>query len=112
MDTYYRKAQRDQMVDEFDRRRRLIISGLEAIDGFSCTHPRGSLHIFPSIKALGFSSEAFVEFLLSRAQVATVPGPVFGTHGEGYIRFSYSTSYEDIEEGLGRVKEAVRQRVE
>jgi aminotransferase len=99
-----------EMVSEFDRRRCLVISALESIEGLSCTHPpRGAFYIFPSLKALGLSSEAFVEFLLSRAQVATVPGPAFGMYGEGYIRLAYSTSYDDIAEGLERIGEALKQ---
>ncbi len=73
---------------------------------------KGAFYILPSLKALkalGLSSEAFVEFLLSRAQVATVPGPAFGMYGEGYIRLAYSTSYDDIAEGLERIGEAAKQ---
>ena len=70
---------------------------------------KGAFYILPSLKALGLSSEAFVEFLLSRAQVATVPGPAFAMYGEGYIRLAYSTSYDDIAEGLERIGEAAEQ---
>lgn len=98
-----------EMVAEFDRRRRLIVSGLEVIEGLSCTYPQGAFYVFPSVKALGLSSDAFAEFLLSRGHVATVPGSGFGAHGEGHIRIAYSTSYDDIEEGLERIKEVMRQ---
>ena len=99
----------EKMVAEFDRRRRLIVGGLESIGAFGCARPRGAFYLFPSVKALKLSSEAFVELLLTRAHVAAVPGSVLGVYGEGYIRFAYSTSYEDIEEGLDRIKRTVEQ---
>jgi aminotransferase len=98
-----------EMVAEFNRRRELIIERLAEIDGVSCQPPQGAFYVFPSIKALGLSSDAFAQYLLNEAHVATVPGSAFGTHGEGYIRLAYSAAYDDIEEGLERIERAVRQ---
>ena len=96
-----------EMVAEFDRRRKLLISCLEDI-GMPCVRPRGAFYAFPSIKKYGMTSKEFSNFLLSEAQVAVVPGDAFGSAGEGYVRIAYSTSYDDIEQGMQRVKEALR----
>lgn len=98
-----------EMVTEFDRRRQFIINRIETMDGLSCTRPQGAFYVFPSIKGPGLPSNAFVEYLLDEAHVATVPGSTFGTQGEGHIRIAYSTSYEEIEEGLERIVQAVDQ---
>ena len=96
-----------EMVAEFDRRRKLLISCLEDI-GMSCVRPRGAFYAFPSIEKYGMSSKDFSDFLLSEARVATVPGDAFGAAGKGHIRIAYSASYDDIEQGMQRVKEALQ----
>jgi len=96
------------MVLEFDRRRRLVYSGLMGIRGFRCILPRGAFYIFPNIRDFGKSSTEFAEYLLSEGRVAAVPGSAFGQHGEGYVRFSYATSYNHIEEALDRIEIAVK----
>lgn len=96
------------MVLEFDRRRRLIYSGLGKIKGFRCILPKGAFYIFPNIQDFGKSSTEFVEYLLSEGRVVAVPGSAFGEHGEGYVRFSYATSYNRIEEALNRIERAVK----
>ncbi len=95
------------MVQEFDRRRRLICRRLNEIEGFSCALPRGAFYVFPNIKNFGMSSEDFAEFLLKESRVSTVPGSAFGSYGEGYIRISYATAYEQLEEALNRIEKAV-----
>jgi len=97
-----------EMVQEFDRRRRLIYSGLIGIKGFRCIFPRGAFYIFPNIQDFGKSSTEFVEYLVSEGRVISVPGSAFGKHGEGYVRFSYATSYNRIEEALNRIEKAVK----
>ena len=99
------------MVREFDRRRRLLYSRLNEIEGFSCVLPKGAFYIFANIQNFGMLSEKFAEYLLSsrvKGRVETVPGSAFGKHGEGYIRFSYATAYEKIEEGLDRIEKTVK----
>lgn len=96
------------MVTEFDRRRRLIYSGLMGIRGFRCILPRGAFYIFPNIEDFGKSSSEFVEYLLNEGRVVAVPGSAFGQHGEGYVRFSYATSYNRIEEALNRIERAMK----
>ena len=99
------------MVSEFDRRRRLLYSRLNEIEGFSCVLPKGAFYIFANIQNFGMLSEKFAEYLLSsrvKGRVETVPGSAFGKHGEGYIRFSYATAHEKIEEGLDRIEKTVK----
>ena len=95
-----------EMVSEFDRRRLLILSCLDDM-GIPYVRPKGAFYVFPAIEQYGMTSKAFSDFLLDEAQVAVVPGDAFGEAGEGYIRISYSTSYEEIEKGMERIKAAL-----
>jgi aspartate/methionine/tyrosine aminotransferase len=99
----------DDMRDKFARRRQLLVDRLTVIDGLTLVEPSGGFYGFPSIRALGISSEAFCEHLLSTAHVATVPGSSFGDYGEGFFRIAYSTSYADVEEGLDRIADVAAQ---
>ncbi|MBS7632371.1 pyridoxal phosphate-dependent aminotransferase [Candidatus Bathyarchaeota archaeon] len=96
-----------QMVREFDRRRRLVCKRLNEIKGIECGIPKGAFYAFPNIRALGKTSEAFAEFLMKEADVATVPGSAFGSRGEGYIRISYAAAYEQLVDALDRIEGAV-----
>jgi aspartate/methionine/tyrosine aminotransferase len=99
------------MVIEFDRRRRLLHSGLNAIEGFSCVLPKGAFYVFANIGDFGLPSEEFAEYLLSdraKGRVETVPGSAFGQYGEGYVRFSYATAYNNIEEALVRIEKTMK----
>ena len=87
---------------EYDRRRRLIVSGLNGI-GLTCFEPRGAFFVFPSIAATGLSDPEFCEQLLMEERVACVPGSAFGPSGAGYVRCSYATAYEQIEQALERL---------
>jgi aminotransferase len=92
-----------KMVREYDRRRRLIVSGLSRI-GLECFEPKGAFYAFPSIKSTGMTSEEFAGRLLKEQKVAVVPGDVFGDCGAGYLRCSYATSREDLVESLARIE--------
>ena len=96
-----------KMVKEFDRRRKLMMSYFDDI-GISYKPPQGAFYVFPSIKQFRMNSEKFCDFLLNEARVAVVPGSAFGELGEGYVRFSYTTDYELIKEGMERVKVAFK----
>jgi aspartate/methionine/tyrosine aminotransferase len=98
----------DEMVREFDRRRRLVHKRLNQIHSFECALPRGAFYVFPNIKGLGRSSEDFVEFLAREASVVAVPGSAFGSRGEGYMRISYAAAYEQLENAMDRVEKAVK----
>lgn len=93
----------DDMVREFDRRRQLLMSCMDDI-GIDYVRPRGAFYLFPSIEKFGMDSEAFCDFIFDDAQVAIVPGIAFGKGGEGYIRMSFATSYDEIEKGMKRFK--------
>ena len=90
----------------FQRRRKLIVDGLNAISGIACVMPHGAFYAFPNITSFGMSSDDFATRLLEDFGVAAVSGTSFGDAGEGYIRLSYATSEENIEEALKRISEA------
>jgi aminotransferase len=96
------------MIAEFDRRRRLVHSRLNEINGFSCSLPKGAFYVFANITDLKKPSEKVTEFLVNKAHVITVPGSAFGKNGEGYLRFSYATAYNKIEEALNRIEKVVK----
>ena len=95
-----------QMVEEYDRRRRIIVKGFNDI-GLECREPFGAFYAFPSIKSTGLTSEEFCEQLLYSKKVAVVPGTAFGDSGEGFIRASYCYSLSHIKEALRRIKEFI-----
>lgn len=92
-----------KMVREYDRRRRLVVDGLNKL-GLDCFEPGGAFYAFPSIKSTGLTSEEFAGRLLKEQKVAVVPGDVFGDCGAGYLRCSYATSREELIEALGRIE--------
>lgn len=96
-----------KMVEEYDRRRRVIVKGLNEL-GLSCFEPRGAFYAFPSVTSTGLSSEEFAERLLKEEKVVVVPGCAFGASGEGHVRCCYATSMENIEEALERISIFVR----
>ena len=98
----------EAMVQEFKRRRDVIVEGLNAIPGISCTTPKGAFYVFPNFKELGPKSKQLEQIFLEECGVACLTGTSFGEHGEGYIRFSYANSVENIEEALKRIAERVR----
>jgi aminotransferase len=90
------------MVDEYDRRRRVIVKGLRDL-GLPCFEPKGAFYAFPSIAPTGLSDEEFAEQLLHEEKVAVVPGSAFGDCGRGHVRCCYATSMPKIEEALERI---------
>ena len=92
------------MVREYDSRRRLLVKGLNELNGVSCRLPKGAFYVFPNIQGTGLKSEVFGERMLDEAKVAVVPGNSFGESGEGYVRCSYSVSLETIKEALERLR--------
>ena len=93
----------DDMVRAFDQRRQVIVDGLNAIPGFRCRTPGGAFYVFPNIEETGLDARSLQKRLLEEAGVATVAGTSFGHLGEGFIRFSYANSIENIEEALKRI---------
>ena len=98
----------EEMVKEYKRRRDYIVEKVNSIEGLSLNAPDGAFYAFINIKGLGVSSEEFCNYLLDEECVAIVPGTVFGSAGEGFVRFSYASSYEDIVEGLNRMEKACK----
>ncbi|MDU5184611.1 MAG: pyridoxal phosphate-dependent aminotransferase [Peptoniphilus harei] len=98
----------EEMVKEYKRRRDYIVEKVNSIEGLSSNAPDGAFYAFINIKGLGVSSEEFCNYLLDEECVAIVPGTVFGSAGEGFVRFSYASSYEDIVEGLNRMEKACK----
>jgi len=97
----------DEMRAAFDERRTFIVDGLNSIDGFRCVMPKGAFYAFPNIEGTGRSSNELQDLLLEEAGVATVSGTAFGKLGEGYVRFSYASSKEEIERAIERVKKVL-----
>ncbi len=95
------------MVSEFKRRRDVIVSGLNRIDGISCKKPRGAFYVFPNVKELGVSCKDLSDLLLAKAGVAVLPGTSFGEYGEGYIRMSYANSIENLRKAIERMSEVL-----
>ncbi len=91
------------MVEAFDRRRAVIVERLNALPGFRCAVPGGAFYAFPNIEGTGLGSRAMQDGLLNEAGVAIISGTSFGVHGEGYVRFSYAASIEEIEKAMDRI---------
>jgi len=97
----------ERMVAAFDERRGVIVEALNAIPGFRCTEPGGAFYAFPDITGTGMGAAALQDRLLAEAGVATVAGTSFGVHGEGYLRFSYANSTDNIREAARRIRECL-----
>jgi aminotransferase len=96
-----------EMVAEYDRRRKLIVGGLNHI-GLPTFEPKGAFYAFPKVDVTGLDEETFSQRLLEEEKVAVVPGSAFGAGGEGFVRCSYATAYEKIEQALERIDKFVR----
>jgi aspartate aminotransferase len=97
----------DKMVTQFRTRRNTIVDGLNAIPGFKCLSPRGAFYAFPNTTGTGWDSRKLADYMLNEAGVACLSGTAFGHAGEGYLRFSYANSLENIKKALLRIREAV-----
>jgi len=97
----------DGMRDEFKRRRDVIVDGLNQIQGFKCLKPKGAFYVFPNIEGTGMKSRELNDLLLNEAGVAALPGTAFGRFGEGFLRFSYANSVENIKYALGQIKQTL-----
>jgi len=97
----------EAMQNEYNRRRMLIVGGLNSL-GLPTVEPHGAFYAFPNIRASGMDEETFAQRLLDEERVAVVPGSAFGSGGEGFVRCSYATAYEKIEEALHRMERFMR----
>jgi len=96
-----------EMVATYDKRRRIVYEGLNAVDGITCLKPESTFYAFPNIKSFGLSSWDLARYLVKEHKVAVVPGSIFGKGGEGYLRLSFAASIEQLKEGLARIKRGV-----
>lgn len=94
----------DDMVKEYDRRRRAMVKALSDIEGVNCPLPEGAFYVFPDFSELGLTSQELSERLLMEAYVSSIPGSVFGPGGEGKLRLAYTVSIDRILEGVKRIK--------
>jgi aminotransferase len=93
-----------EMVAEYDRRREFVLHELDKIESLSYNRPKGAFYVFPNLSSLEKSDEALASRLLKEAGVVTAPGSGFGKTGEGHLRISYSISYEQVKEGMKRIR--------
>jgi len=92
------------VVAEYQRRRDVIVTGLNSLPGVTCQNPQGAFYVFPNIQGLGQRSSEAADWFLEEAGVALLPGTAFGAYGEGYLRLSYANSVENIERALERMR--------
>ncbi len=100
----------EMMVSEYQRRRDVIVDGLNTIPGFVCQKPQGAFYVFPNITGTGMGSTELANLILEKAGVALLPGNSFGQYGEGYLRLSYANSIENIERGLDKIRTVIEKR--
>jgi aspartate/methionine/tyrosine aminotransferase len=98
------------MVAEFDKRRKIVVAGLNNLPGISCATPKGAFYAFPNVKRTGWKAKALASSLLEDAGVALIGGPDFGILAEGYMRVSYANSTENILKALDRIGEFLTSR--
>ena len=99
----------EEMRNEYDRRRHLVWKRLNEM-GLPTVKPKGAFYIFPRVRDTGLTSKEFSELMLLEAKVAVVPGSAFGSAGEGYIRISYATAYEQLEEAMDRMEKVLKEK--
>jgi aspartate/methionine/tyrosine aminotransferase len=100
------------MVAEFDRRRKVVVEGLNRLPNVSAATPKGAFYAFPNISKTGWRAKPLASALLEEAGVATIGGPDFGVYGEGFIRLSYANSTENIVRALGRIEKFLNERAQ
>ena len=102
----------DEMVREYDARRKLVVDGLNSLPGILCPMPEGAFYAFPNVTGTGFANSVeFSTWLIEKARVAVTPGSAFGPGGEGHVRLSFANSSEIISEAIERMRLALESRV-
>lgn len=99
-----------KMMAEYQKRRDVLVAGLNDIPGIKCVKPEGALYVFPNIASTGMSSEEFADFALEKAGVALLPGSNFGKHGQGFVRLCYVNTLENIELAIKKLAQAIKER--
>ena len=98
------------MVEEFKKRRSIVVDGLNKIDGITCALPKGAFYAFPNVEGTGMTSSEFANRVLEEAGVAVLAGESFGEYGTGYIRISFANSTENLIEAIGRIRNFVESK--
>ncbi len=101
--------EREAMREEYEQRRNVIVKGFNSM-GLHCFLPRGAFYVFPCIQSTGMSSMEFATQLLQEEKVAVIPGSAFGASGEGFVRCSYATAMEEIQEALVRLRRFLKKK--
>lgn len=101
-----------EMAEEYKRKRDFVVKRLNEMKGISCKLPKGAFYVFPNIKGLKMSSFECASYFLEESRVSTVPGAGFGEYGEGYLRLSYANSIENLEKGMSRMEQALKNRLD
>jgi aspartate/methionine/tyrosine aminotransferase len=96
-----------EMVRAYERRRKIIYEGLNAIEGVSCILPESTFYAFPNISGFGLTSWELAKYLVKEHRVAMVPGSIFGNNGEGYLRISFAMNSRTLKEGISRIKKGL-----
>ncbi len=96
-----------RVVNEYRRRRDILVAGLNQIPGITCRLPQGAFYVFPNITRLGKSSDWLADYLLTEARVAVLPGTSFGANGEGYLRLCFANSLPNLQQALGQMADAL-----
>lgn len=94
----------EELLHVFEKRRAVVLEGLNSIDGIQCSRPDGAFYVFPNIKSFGLSSAEFCNRLLEKEKVVTIPGSAFGKCGEGYIRICYTNDEDNLKEAMQRIQ--------
>jgi aspartate/methionine/tyrosine aminotransferase len=95
------------MYVEYEKRRDLIVNGINSIPELTCVTPGGAFYVFVNIKKTGMTSETFCEYMLEDSGVAMLPGTSFGQFGEGFIRICYAVGQNEIKDALERIKKSI-----
>ncbi len=98
-----------EMLTAYQRRRDVLVDGLNSIPGIQCVKPEGALYAFPNISDTGMTSDIFADFALEKAGVALLPGNNFGGHGEGFVRLCYVNTLENIERSIEQLRRALKE---
>lgn len=96
-----------KMKNEYDNRRKILVDGLNSINGISCIEPDGAIYAFPNISGTGMTSDEFAKFALEKAGVALLPGNNFGEAGEGFVRICYVNTSDNIKKAIANIKKAL-----
>jgi aspartate/methionine/tyrosine aminotransferase len=102
------QTESEKMVEEFRRRREVIVSGLNNVKGITCKKPRGAFYVFPNVKSFGMESKKLSDIILQKAGVAVLSGTAFGAYGEGYLRLSFANSVENIQKAIKRISDTIK----